>query len=256
MNRLLSSSVAVAAFSWLAFFVSTTAQASITINETSLDAQATEPNGQVEQYFYGTSIPTSTTVSAVVGSAHNNTTINWSFSGGQTILSFDMDHKRPAGGSAAQTYMGIGAAVMSFTANADAAYTVSGFYNATDVGKIGFVYEGIWLHDITANIPLFDNSQESRNTANEQFVVGETGGDTSNSLSGSSTGILIAGHEYSLNFEYFIFPHLFGDSGASALGNATLTINDIAAPEPSTLSLLGIGAISLLGYRKHTRQKL
>jgi hypothetical protein len=165
--------------------------------------------------------------------------------GDQTILSLDVDHQRTgAVTSEIDTTQKI-----LFKANSDQPYTISGFYNATDVGptESGNVAVKLSLYEGT-DVYSFLNQQESSSTHDEHFVLGQTGGDVINILIGSSTGNLIAGHVYTFYAEMLVMAVRNADSGSGAIGNVTLTIGTV--PEPSTLLLLGIRAISLLGYKK------
>src|SRR5262245_40613270 len=105
-----------------------TADASITINQLHyVVAYASDGVGLAAQTnFNSTAIPTSTSLDANDGTAYSRNRIEWSTVGGQTILSFDMDHRRESTLFAvAQTYMG----VLTFTANANAPYQLFGYYN-------------------------------------------------------------------------------------------------------------------------------
>jgi hypothetical protein len=215
--------------------IAATAQASITISNSPIYAVAETGGASAGNFFNGTTIPTSTTLDAIVGNVYSKNTIDWSVNGAQTILSFDMDHMRVgAAGSYAQTY----GSWLTFTANNNEPYELSGYYNVTDVGTSGYVSLFTHLHDVTANADLFFNQQYSLNTINEQFVVDDTDGDNYNSLIGSPTGNLIAGHDYELYFEGLVYAYPDADAGASALGNFTLTIGIANDTVPEPLSLL------------------
>ena len=88
------------------------------------------------------------------------------------------------------------------------------------------------LLDVTAAAStVFDNQQVSENTVNQSFTLGETNGDSLNTLVGELTGSLTAGHDYLLNYSYFVLI-LVGnppDAGATAVGSLDFEITPCAA---------------------------
>jgi hypothetical protein len=208
----------------IAIFVAASVEASaITITRNDFLAIANDEINDLEsETSQGTAIPTSTTVDAIDGNAHSKNVINWSISGGQTILSYEVDHTRT--GTVESNSTSETPSPIEFTANSSEPYELSGFYNVTDVGASGTVIYGCTLYDVTSGNILFENSQGSRNTTNEQFVLGGAGGDFYNEVNGTLTGNVIAGHAYQLVFGFRISTWPNADSGASALGNFTLAI--------------------------------
>jgi hypothetical protein len=238
-----------------AALLSTAAQASIAITSNFTGAYASAGIGGSSTSFNGTVIPTFTTLDAIDGTAHSNHIIDWSTSGGQTVLSLDIDHHRNGTQySYAQTQT-----VLIFTANSSISYELSGRYYVTDVGsnESGSVRLEAGIYDITANAYSSYSFQTSQVTNDEQFYLGATGGDSNNSLLGSLTGNLIGGHTYQLFSNTLIYAFPNGDSGASAVGNITLTIGaNSSAPEP--LSLLvwgGLAVLSVVAIRRTKRQE-
>lgn len=205
-----------------------------------------------------TSIPTIDTVSASVGANESTTTYEFSQTTEAASLEFDWDHMR-TGVARANAYSGVS---LAFTANADATYDISAFYDMTGDHEIRFFAQ---LFDQTTGIVrLLRNSQESKDTLDETFLLGETGGDESNLQEGSLTGSLASGHEYVLNFNMSIQAIDFGlggvtSTGATAEGSLNLTITESPAaqpvPEPSTLALLGLGGLGLCGSRWRRKQQ-
>jgi hypothetical protein len=231
--------------------LSGTAQATIMIFSQKILALANDGSGEQSQRFDGnlfTPLPINKTLTAVSGSNQNKTTINESTSGGQTILSLDVDHQRTgAVKSFADTIC-----TVSFKAISDQPYTISGFYNATDVGPTESGQVGVeWSLYEGTDVYSFLNEQFSESTHDEHFVLGQTGGDSTNVLIGSSTGNLIAGHFYTFFADITVFaPN--ADSGVGALGNVTLTIGAIPEPSSELLLLAGICAGQLRRDRRRS----
>jgi hypothetical protein len=199
-----------------------TAQA-ITINTTDVGLYSNDQLGSaVFQNFNDTAIPTFTTVSVDDGANYNVNTIDWSISGGQTILSLDMNQRRTG---RVYSYDRTNYNQLLFTANVSEPYQLSGYYSATDSGASGHLRLYARLTDQTAGVDLFWNKQESLVTTNEQFVLGGTGGDFANTLVGSLTGNVIAGHQYVFSLDCITEAYPQADSGASAVGNLTLKLS-------------------------------
>lgn len=108
------------------------------------------------------------------------------------------------------------------------------------------------VEDVGSNILLVRSSQRSFSTPNESFVLGESGGDVSNTSSGSLTGTLLTGRTYrfgygaELGFSYDPSPSEL----AVASGFVTLTL----VPEPSTASLAGLGMLALAAIGRCRRR--
>ena len=143
---------------------------------------------------------------------------------------------------------------MEFTVDANTTYNLSGAYGATDVSTAGYVYLHSYLIDVTAFDNLFYHYQESRNTLNENFVLGGYGGDYFNVLIGSLTGSLIAGHQYQWYYEAYTQAYPDPDVGATATGYFQLDIgggSSSSVPDGgSTLMLLCLTVISLAAFRR------
>lgn len=150
---------------------------------------------------------------------------------------------------------------MLFTVDANTTYSLSGKFDVTDVtspspGSVHFVG---YLVDLTTTTYLFLSEQFSRETANESYVLGGNGGDWGNSLAGSLTGNLIAGHNYKWHSLASIVAYtVTGDGGASAEGDITLKIGSggtTTVPEPSSLAMWGIGALGMMFARRKRQKK-
>lgn len=195
-------------------------------------------------YFSGNTIPTFETLIAVRGGQLNETTVDWYQNGGQTVLSLDMAHQRTGEqDSRTETIQ-----IINFTATSNAPYELLGYYDVKDHEAPGYVVLYTLLFDKTIPITLFRNLQDSRETPDEQFVLGESGGDRSNILAGSLTGNLIKDHVYQFWAYARNRAYPDPDSGGSGVGNVTLKIGVV--PEPSAIAQLGSLLLLMGAYRR------
>jgi hypothetical protein len=125
-----------------------------------------------------------------------------------------------------------------FSPDADVEYALSGIYSGSQLtsfgGGLNFL---VGLVDVTTGTTLFDTRQVSFQTPNEIFVLGLQGGDAGNTLTGSLTGMLRAGHVYA-----------FGATGqllTSASGSANGYVTLLFVPEPHTALLVAAGLLAL-----------
>ena len=238
------------------------AQASVQIDESKIVARAFDGDisGDVAE-FNGTTIPTvSEPLDAVVGDFFSKNIIDWSTSGGQTILSLAMSHQRTE--STAFNVFGETTSSVTFTVNADATYELSGHYQVTDEGadEFGFVELSGGLEDVTGpSNTLFSNYQDSVQSRNEQFTLGEENGDDFNSLGGSLTGNLTNGHTYVWRSNALI-ASLGSSLGVSASGNVSLKIVDIvdnggAVPEATSFFIWGLLGLTFAAGSCHRRNR-
>ena len=95
--------------------------------------------------------------------------------------------------------------------------------------------------------PLFDNRQLSLTTLDESFVVGEQGGDTSNTLVGSMSGFLLAGHTYLVAYNFDNINQLQGSSADGFFGFEVEVGVPIPAPGAALLAIIGL---PLIGWVK------
>ncbi len=222
----------------------------VTIIHNNLVASVSDQSGvYVDDIFNGNAIPTNTSISATDGANTSTVDIDYSVSGGQTTLSHDMTQTRDGTyGSHADS----NGSYLYFTVDVDTQYQISGNYSVTDTDNTdsGLVLLSSYLYDNTAGSFLSVNNQDSRSTTDESFTLGLQQGDNYNTLSGSLTGLLFAGHSYQWYSNALTQAYPDADSGASALGNFTLAIGTEApseVPIPPALSLFGSG-LAVLGF--------
>jgi len=189
------------------------------------------------------SLPTAGAPPSVVDGANvASTTYNLS----NASLNITFSHDRAAlYGSFAQSYGHI-----FFSPDTDVNYVLSGAYasNATDANTTTFMTAQIFDYNTFSS--LFINDQYSVTTSGESFMLGQTGGDSSNQLVGSLTGTLIAGHQYDLYFmDYINSTPYAATTAAQATGYLNLTF----VPEPTSTALLGVSFAGLAAAGRKRR---
>jgi hypothetical protein len=142
-------------------------------------------------------------------------------------------------------------AVVNFTVTADTPYAASGHYYVQDNDQTqpGKVFYDTYLADLTAgNFFFFQSYDESLQTPNVMFELGDNQGDATNIVYGSFSGTLTANHEYQLFHCYYIQSILSPtDGGATATGSLLLSLGHLAeAPPASPLPTAGAGGLGLL----------
>jgi len=136
--------------------------------------------------------------------------------------------------------------IIYFSVTADTPYQMTGGYSAEDPGSTAkAVILTTELSDVDTSEVLFRNHQASFNVVDESFELGDMGGSLSNELFGSPTGILLAGHRYSLLYATTIYASNSGDP-ATAVGSLRITFGNVPEGGPSAaLILLGLAGIGL-----------
>jgi hypothetical protein len=133
-----------------------------------------------------------------------------------------------------------------FSVAAGAPYLLSGTYTAIEPDPRHVVID-VTFSDVDTHQVLFHNRQSSLSTPNESFVLGGSGGDSENEVSGSLSGSLLAGHRYHLEYHPQIYANFTGtESSASGFIN-------LAIPEPGTIGLISLFAFGGLLRRNRSR---
>jgi hypothetical protein len=196
------------------------------------------------------------TVASAVGGNSAITHRDWQDTGSGALFDYAFDHVRTG---IADSYARSRDMGLVFTVLEDTTYSLSGLYSMT--GPANRINTGITLFDRTARVLLFRDESDSRNTANESFILGAGGnGDFFNVLEGSPTGTLLAGHQYAFTFSSFIQAFDRTDGGAKATGCLTLSIGGATGggceaatvPEPGSLALAGLAALAAFGFARRT----
>lgn len=229
----------------------TVVASAVTLTSNNVVVSVDSTAGAGSSTFNGTSIPTSHLLDATVGAYYSRTRVDYTGSGDNVTLMSTLNQKRS--GDFLDISRGLNSALY-FTVAANSSYTLSGAYSAVDVTTAGSLSFASFLYDLTTSSYLFENAQGSKNTLNESFVLGGTGGDTLNFLVGSLTGSLIAGHNYVWYSDAITNAAPDADGGATTTGFFRLDIAGDAPPAVpdggATLALLGLSVAALAACRR------
>jgi len=222
--------VAVLVVSCLVFLPGRVARGQIVSGSWSLDCEAIQGNPDLSDSDsrFDSTFPFLDAISLMAGNSTNDT--GYDFDGNALTAYFHntFDHVRDGSGGSSDLSSGS----ISFTANGNATYTISGDYNLNGFRGIELSVLLVDVTDPFNEVTLFENAQTSVATTNETFTVGGTGGDDFNLLTGTLTGSLVAGNDYTFLYDFTIYTNLppdqVGDPPASAAGFLNLDIE--AAP--------------------------
>jgi hypothetical protein len=180
------------------------------------------------------------------GQAFAKSDYDFTASGDTGAFRLDFDHARTDQGASYGRSFGDFRIMSTNNVN----YSFDGDYTLTGTQRI---YMQVRLHDETLDQTAFHNVQESRNTPNESFTLGEQGGDTNNALIGNISGTLTTGHVYRVEYFYLVERFPAAGPGATALGDLNLNISPIPAPGAALLAMLGV---PMIGWFKRRRARL
>jgi len=181
-----------------------------------------------------------------------------------TSLPFDGSHVATQGGSHSRAayHLGLDAITISssgtragsldsranvqptifFSVSVDTSYSISGAFSVDDAGLSGKYAElTVTLTDLNTSAVMFHSAQASRGVTDLSFVLGGSAGNRINQLTGSATGLLTAGHQYSLYYGSSIYADNSGDP-ASFVGSFGMQL----VPEPSSIALFSMGGLALV----------
>jgi hypothetical protein len=160
-----------------------------------------------------------------------------STSGSSLNLTWRVDIPSP--GSLGPFALGRGNSTILFTATSDSVYTAAGdnFFGNGNINTL-FNYK---LRDLTNSVDLVSFSDGWINSNGTQVTT----------TTGSLTGTLIAGRQYSWTSDYEASKYGFEPNQfITATGNASLNLTPAAIPEPSTVVLLGLAALGMFTWRR------
>ncbi|NUQ44991.1 MAG: hypothetical protein HUU22_03045 [Phycisphaerae bacterium] len=209
----------LAALTALVFLAPTSsAVASVTINSWGLRTFAYRGTGSgLETLTTTVSLPFTQTDTRTDGASSSSTTYNFTLSGDEGAFEFSFSHARAAASFASAESTG----EIQFTTTSTLQYSLSGQYAM--LGNEWLEVE-VEIFDVTANSVLFSNRQFSDATANESLTLGQLGGDDTNTLAGSLTGTLPAGHQIRLRYEFLLFRFFSAGATATATGSMSFVI--------------------------------
>jgi len=215
-------------------------EADITVTEWTLNTLVRNPQVLVSETAPPVVLPFNVVSNATDGESEATSTYDFDVVGDFGSFVFDFDHDRDgAPGSAA-----ISGGFLFFSVPADScrlSYRFSGDYTMKGEDRLQL---GVFLDDLGVGT-VFLSEQQSRNTPNQSFTLGETEGDSGNTLIGELEGSLIPGHDYQLSYGYFLHrASLDPDTGATAVGSLNLNIF-ACPPEPTCAAdLNGDGVVN------------
>ena len=212
------------------------ASADITVTQWQLQTRAGESGLPGTAAFETVvALPFNFVRSVTDGGASAVTTYAFTTAAGRTTFDFSFEHARTDLADSLATSGGF----IDFTVEpgSDLRYAFEGTYALEGTGWIGLSAQ---LFDLTDNTMVFRSLQVSQSTVNETLVVGGLAGDLSNTLVGSPTGSLIAGHQYRMGYVYEI--HTRPATAGAATADGTFSFNVIPAPDAAALGLTGLAA--------------
>jgi hypothetical protein len=192
--------------------------------------------GYDQDYSYFYSLPEVGSQTSAIGGNSATTTYNLREESGATVLDWSFDHVRTGDFyNYAYSY-----GYLDFVANETTTYDISGLYQV-DGGPV--VYQYVRLYDYSYGDLLYSFNYTTM-TEDELLEVGLPTGDTYNDVVGSTSGQVVAGTTYFIQYAYYIHAYPTGDSGATAEGNLNLTIGSV--PEPSTFAIFGLMGLGMV----------
>ncbi|MEQ9411144.1 MAG: PEP-CTERM sorting domain-containing protein [Fuerstiella sp.] len=233
--------------------LSATANAGVLLTSNNVRAEFFSDGEADRDTYTGTGFPAShhVAVASGVGVVASEIQVDHNQTAGGETLSYAFDLHRTAN---ELDFAQAANVDMSFTVDANTTYDLSGEFHVRDYSRnAGRVYFEAYLWDQTASSYVFSNRQQSINTLNESLLLGGTAGDVSNnSLIGSLTGTLEAGHTYL--FLYVATVQALDDDGAGARGAGFVTLEFADAaqpvPEPASVAMWGLGILGLTCCRR------
>lgn len=181
--------------------------------------------------------------------AGNVATTTFTFT--NSLLLFEFDHER-IGADIRTNSTAASDEVNHLVFQVSEAVTVvlSGSYSVLDTGSGDAVNYTVSLKG-PGDVNLHTTDLQSQFTLDESFTLGVNGGDTTDSVSGATTQLLMPGQNYTLDWVVYVQDRRsdIGDLGATGSGYFQLAF----IPEPSTGLLLAYG-LAMLSMRRRRRK--
>lgn len=227
----------------------------VTITNSTLEVRASLGFGSlasdldtVTAFNTGTRIIESGSLGGPTTASHSQAEITYTSSSSNAELDFNFTQTLH-GDYASSRFTGN----IEFTANVDVAYSLSGLFDIAVDPDIDTpeVETLMFLTDLNDYSGLFDDWNYLSGFSGAHFGLGDPFDSHPSPLSGSLTGNLIAGHSYSLWFDYRR-SDTSQPSPVASVGNVNMALS--AVPEPSAILLLGMGLAGFRLSRKRARQ--
>ncbi len=135
-----------------------------------------------------------------------------------------------------------------FTVDRLTEYVISGFYDCDNTSKTAHDLHAELENIMTGEI-LFSSWQQSYDTRDPEFILGEMNGDTYNHLEGTPIGLLVPGDRY--RFTFTAWEGQSGSSGSKSTSWGEVSIDFV--PEPDTF-VLHLAAIAMLAHIRQRRK--
>lgn len=192
-----------------------------------------------QEFSFANLLPSYEEVTATAGATVTTTIRDWQVAPDDTTtLGFAFDHVR---NGTFGSYTDAVGSRFSFIMRENAWFSLEGFFALYGGERILFDAE---LLNVTTGDVLFSNTQDSENTRDQRFVLGQQDGDLANALNGSLSGALLVGHEYALSYRALLNTRV-EDAGATGEGGVWLTVRTTPVSAPSTLLLVLLGAVCI-----------
>ena len=209
-------------------------QAGIIISSWNLGLNAHDAGDSVSFGDNTVSLPFSSTQTATTsGGITGTTAYDFNVSGNNGSFEVDFNGLRTgAVGTSVNTYGDI-----FFTVSEASTFTADAFHSMDGSGRLHmkFRVRDMTISGGTAGF-VYDSFQLSGEAQNESFELGGLDGDTKNSQFGTLPGLLIAGHEYLMQYNFDIGSPGSVDSGATSnhprLPCLASVLSDSASAEP------------------------
>ena len=215
-------------------------------NKSSVRSDVHDGNGSIPQHeIYPASMPWGGLTSIDNGLEFSTTTydftqnsfkMNFEHIGNSTTVSWPSNKAKR---QFARSWGGV-----YFSVDVETPYTLTGGYNSVGPRR---TYMLVQLRDTSGGYH-FENTQDSRTSTSNTFVIGQQNGDTYNTLTGNQTGTLYPGRVYSLFYE-FRFENYGPAPDWIGVGTANGSLN-LYTPEPATLTLLALGGLAMMRRRR------